>query len=164
MSIYTSFNLVYRDVRAGRFPNEASLRQAFVEALKHELKGSLCNEYIVEALLSPVLDEVLNGRKPDILFSNIVIEVEPPNGDIGVGRVQLHDYMERLFRKVEGEVDILGLVTNGIEAEFWFYSRDGLEKRSDGRMPIVAGQVLQTFCSSKISIVTPDDLIRIFGV
>lgn len=168
-SVYSSFSAVYKDVVAGKFPNEPSLMQAFVEALKCELLRSPCNKYIVEHMIFPVLNEFLReGGKapvfPDVLFSNVVIEVEPPGSNIDTGRAQLHSYMEALFRKIEGRAEVLGLVTNGAYAELWIYTRTGSAKVSDGDMPTVASQLLHVFCSSKIPVTTPGDLVRIFGV
>lgn len=165
MSIYRTFNDVYKDTRAGKFPNEPSLKQAFVEALKNELYRSPCNRHIIDQMISPVLDEVLSGKKPDIRFSNMIIEVEPPGGNIGVGRTQLLGYMNSLFKTVNGKVEVLGLVTNGVEAEFWILDKSGSTKMfSQGVMDAVATNALRVFCSSKIPVVTPEDLVRIFGV
>ena len=168
-SVYDSFNAVYKGALAGEFPNEPSLKQAFVEALKFELSRSPCNKYIVEHMIFPVLDKVLKGGGkapvfPDVCFSNVVIEVEAPGDDVGAGRVQLHSYMEALFKRVEGRAEVLGLVTNGVRAELWVYGSSGPAKVSDGDMPTVAAQLLHVFCSSKVPVTTPEDLVRIFGV
>lgn len=164
MSSYTSFDDVYSDALAGKFPNEASLKQAFVEALKNGLYRSPCNRHVIDQMIFPVLDGVLSGKKPDIRFSNMVIEVEPPGGSIDVGRMQLRDYMDRLFTMVNGKVKVLGLVTNGVEAELWILDNNGPRLRCRGDMPTVAAQALHIFCSDKIPVVTPEDLVRIFGV
>jgi len=164
LSSYTSFDDVYSDALAGKFPNEASLKQAFIEALKNELYRSPCNKHIIDQMIFPVLDEVLSGKKPDIRFSNMIIEVEPPGGSIDVGRMQLHDYMNRLFMMVNGKVKVLGLVTNGVEAELWILDNNELKPQNQGAMPTVAAQALHIFCSDKIPVVTPEDLVRIFGV
>jgi hypothetical protein len=94
----------------------------------------------------------------------MIIEVEPPGGAISIGRAQLLNYMDSLFKAVNGKVKTLGLVTNGVEAEFWILDKNGPIKKYQGVMPTVATQALHIFCSDKIPVVTPKDLIRIFGV
>jgi len=164
MSVYLSFAQVYRDTSLNIFPNEATLKQAFVEALKEELKRSPCNSYVVEHMLLPVLDETLKGKRPDIRVSNLVIEIEPPGAGLDIGRQQLHDYMNRLYMQVDGRVNVLGMVTDGINAELWVKSGNIVKILLSGDMPSVATQAIQLLCSNKIPVVTPEDLVRLFGV
>ena len=159
-----SFQEVHRDCIGGVFSNEAGLRQAFVEALKVELKSSQCHKYIVEHWFIPSLDETIKRGRPDIRISNLVIEVEPPNSGLGEGRKQLEQYMEELYEKVKGRVEVYGLVTDGSEAEMFRRDDRGPSLVQRGDMPLVARNLLNLFCSSKIPIVNPEDLVRLFGV
>lgn len=161
--VYTCFWDVYRDARAGVFSNEAELKQAFVEALKNEL-GSRCARYIVEAWLKPALEEAVREGRADIVVSNIVIEVEPPGKGLSRGLGQLERYMEGLYQRAGGAVEVLGLVTDGVEAVLLRYRGSGYDQLGSGEMPRVAGLLVERFCASKIPVIDARDLVRLFGV
>ncbi|MCE4611625.1 MAG: hypothetical protein F7C07_01865 [Desulfurococcales archaeon] len=162
--VYSSFETVYRDARAGAFLNEAELKQAFIEALKSEFGGSQCHKYIVKYWLFPALEETVRGRRPDIRISNIVVEVEPPGGDLGRGRLQLRQYMRDLYQVLGGRVEVYGLVTNGIDAELLEYDGSTYVTVESGDMPSVARDLIEIFCSRKIPVSDAKDLLRLFGV
>jgi hypothetical protein len=169
-SIHTSFSDVERATEAGRFKNESELRQAVVEALKNELSRSRCSRSIVRYVLTPLLDRAIERRKPDIRFGNVVIEVEPPKTDLAKGRDQLRQYIEdlaSLMGKSRAEDFVVhGVVTNGVDTEyykFYIYS-ERLDLVRAGRLSEVMRYVLDVFCSGKIPIVTPEDLVDMLGV
>lgn len=162
---FTSFRQVYNAAIAGTFSNEAELRQAFVEALKAELEQHCRHhQYIAENMLAPALDEALKRGRPDIRVSNLVIEVERPGAGLDIGRQQLTRYMSELYEKVRGKVKVYGLVTDGVSAEIWVLDSNGERQEKSGNLPDVASNLLSEFCSSKIPVTDPEDLIRLFGV
>ena len=163
--VYKSFDQVYQDLKEGVFSNEAELRQAFVEALKNEFSNSSCNKYIVEHWFVPVLDETVKRGRPEIMISNIVIEVEPPRARLKKGLEQLYQYMEELYQSVKGEIKIIyGLVTDGEEAELLEYDGSNYRKIQHDKMPTVIRNLINLFCSSKIPIIRADDILKLFGV
>ncbi|MEM1696780.1 MAG: hypothetical protein QXQ90_09345 [Desulfurococcaceae archaeon] len=164
---YTDFQQVELDTRKGVFRNESELRHAFVEALKKEFDNSVCNKYVVSVMLIPALDEALkSGRRPDIRVSNLVVEVEPPGADLSKGREQLFNYMKELHQQLQGKTVVYGLVTNGIEAEFYEYSGKDPKLLLEDSMANVARRALERFCTQegKIPVVDAKDLVRLFGV
>lgn len=162
-STYTSFREVERGTESDHFKGEPELRQGFVEALKKELERH-CSERVARFVLRPMLDRVVRERRrPDIRFSNVVIEVEAPKADLARGREQLRQYMEDLVSTVEGLI-VHGVVTNGIDAEYYTFDGERLELRARGRLSEVMAHVLSTFCAEKITVVTPEDLVDILGV
>jgi len=164
IKIYKNFNEVYRDTLSDVFTNESELRHAFIEALKNELASSRCNKYIVETWLSLALDETIKEKRPDIRFSNVVIEVEPPKADLRKGLEQLKQYMKELYLKTGGRIEILGLVTNGIEAMLLKYDGSEYIHLQQGDVVTIARNLIDLFCSSKIPVVDVEDLIKLFGV
>ncbi|MEM4030292.1 MAG: hypothetical protein QXO02_10365 [Thermofilaceae archaeon] len=163
---YVSFEQVWRSCRSGVFRNESELRQAFVEALKEELRRASCHRYIAENWLIPALEDALRSGRADIRVSNLVVEVEPPGAGLAVGVEQLKRYMNDVFREFLGLVDVFGLVTDGLSAEFYVLQTGGeFELKSRGDMPGVARGAVAAFCSQqKIPIVRVEDLVRLFGV
>lgn len=162
--LYRSFNQVYQDTLASFFSNEAELRQAFVEALKHELSTSRCHKYLVKHWFVPALDETIKRGRPDVRISNIVIEVEPPRAGLKEGLEQLKRYMRELYQDVEGRVKVYGLVTDGEKAELLDYNGSTYKSLQYGEMPALAHNLIDLFCSSKIPVVRVDDLLKLFGV
>ena len=163
-SFYTDFQQVQRDVKAGKFRNESELKQAFVEALKAVLRQA-CNRYIAENMLVPALDERIKSRRPDIWISNVIIEIEPPGSGLDAGLKQLKTYMQELYNKVRGAVDVYGLVTDGNDAEVWILNVNGEPRKMlSGSMPDMVDNLLRMFCSSKIPVTNPEELVRLFGV
>jgi hypothetical protein len=162
--IYMSFSDVERDVRLGSFTTEPELRQAFVEALKNEVVRYCRNEDLVKYVFTPLLDRVLKERRrADIRFSNVVIEVEKPGGDLSQGREQLYRYMKDLKSQVRGLM-IYGVVTNGFDAEYYALNDDNIVMKMRGGLSQVMNNLLTMICSQKISIISPEDLVEIFGV
>jgi hypothetical protein len=169
-SHYQSFVEVERDTLGRRFGNEAELRQAVVEALKNELSRSKCSKSIVKYILTPLLDRTIEKKRPDIRFGNVVIEVEPPKADLARGRDQLRQYIKglaSLIRESQAKDFVVhGVVTNGVDTEyykFYIYS-ERLDLVKAGRLSEVMRYVLDAFCSEKIPVVTPEDLVDILGV
>jgi len=173
--IYKNLDQVYDDVKQQFFSNEHSFRQAFVEAIKEE-SVKICREDIATNIIIPLLDAVIEGRKPDIIFANVVMELEkPPLQDSPISKEkiesQLKPYMKKLANRLF-EAVIWGLATNGWKAELWRLIKIPLdkeykiliEKETEGIMPEVVRQLLVKICTEKILIIVPDDLIRIFGV
>jgi hypothetical protein len=167
---YTSLEDVKRDTELGIFANESELRQTFIEALKSELRRC-CPPQLVDYALAVMIDRCIeqSRKKPDIrllAFSNLVIEVEPPKASLERGRNQLlNDYIPRLLQKLQSRgLTIHGIVTNGVEAEHWVFNENGPKREAEGEMPQVVRQVLYRFCSEKITILTPEDLVAILGV
>lgn len=159
-----SFLQVYNDVLADRFTNEAGLREAFIEALKNELLALKCDRCVADHVVSPAVDEVLREGRPDVRLFNLIVEVEAPGSGLSAGRSQLHRYMRELFDEAAGRIEVLGLVTDGAEAELWALGGGGFRREAEGDMPRVATLAIQVFCSQKIPVVTSRDLVRIFGV
>lgn len=161
---YTSFSQVEFSAMKRVFKNEPELRQAFVEALKEELARSICNKYLVEEWLIPAIDETIKRGRPDIQISNLVIEVEPPLSGLEKGREQLEMYMNELYEKTSGKVEVYGAVTDGKDAELWVKNSAGLNRISTGSMTSVMRNAIELFCSQKIPVVSVEDLVRLFGV
>ncbi|MDW8082672.1 MAG: hypothetical protein RMI56_02620 [Sulfolobales archaeon] len=163
-TLYSDFKQVSEDLH--RFKTESDLRQAFVEALKEELRRlKICDARIVSLWLAPALDKYLKSGKPDIILSNLIIEVKRPGEDIGVGRKQLFNYMKELFEKLGGKVKVYGLLTNGKKAELYEYDGVKPKERYSGGMPEVSRRALNEFCSQgRIPIVEAEDLIRLFSL
>lgn len=161
---YTSFSQVEFSAVKRVFKNESELKQAFVEALKEELARSICNKYLVEEWLIPAIDETIKRGRPDIQVSNLVIEVEPPLSGLEKGREQLEKYMNELYEKTGGKVEVYGAVTDGRDAELWVKSSVGLNRVSAGSMADVMSNAVRLFCSQKIPVVSVEDLVRLFGV
>ena len=169
-SHYQSFIDVEGDTRGRRFGNEAELRQAVVEALKNELSRSRCSKSIVKYILAPLLDRTIEKKRPDVRFGNVVIEVEPPKADLARGRDQLRQYIKvlaSLIRESQAKDFVVhGVVTNGIDTEyykFYIYS-ERLDLVKAGWLSEVMRYVLDVFCSEKIPVVTPEDLVDVLGV
>jgi hypothetical protein len=161
--VYTSFSEVEKDTDSGRFANEPELRHAFIEALKHEL-GRYCPKNLVEFALIPMLERpVGEGRRPDIRLGNLIIEVEPPKGDLSVGRTQLFRYMRDLAATAENLI-VKGVVTNGVETEYYELRKEPPELKMRGMLHEVMGFALTKFCSERIPMVTSRDLVDILGV
>ena len=174
-TIYTDLNRVYTDVTKGMFKNEHTFRQAFVEALKNEAR-SYCKPEVIENIIIPILDDVIRGRRPDVVFANVVMELEaPPNSDAPVTRRKVENQLKQYMKKLAEdllEASIWGLVTNGWRAELWELRKipidDEVELRykkiMEGPMPDVVRHLLRILCSNRITIVRPEDLVAIFGV
>jgi hypothetical protein len=160
--VYTSFSEVEKDTDSGRFANEPELRHAFTEALKHEL-GKYCPKNLVEFVLTPMLERRVKEGQPDIRIGNLIIEVEPPKRDLSVGRSQLYRYMRDLASTVENLV-VKGVVTNGVETEYYELRREPPELKMRGTLHEVMSFVLAKFCGERIPIVTSRDLVDILGV
>jgi len=160
---YVSFSEVERDTKLRKFSNEPELRQALVEALKEEV-NKYCKKDLVEYVFKPMLERVLGDKKrADIIFSNVVIEVEKPGGDLSQGREQLRTYMNDLKSRIK-ELVIHGVVTNGIDAEYYVLDDDNIVMRMRGGLSQVMNNLLTMICSQKISMISPEDLVEIFGV
>jgi hypothetical protein len=169
-SHFQSFIEVEGDTLGGRFGNEAELRQAVVEALKNELSRSRCSKSVVEYILAPLLDRTIKKKRPDIGFGNVVIEVGPPKADLAKGREQLQQYIKDLASLIREshakDFVVHGVVTNGVDTEyykFYIYS-EHLDLVKAGRLSGVMGYMLDVFCSEKIPVVTPEDLVDMLGV
>jgi hypothetical protein len=168
--VYASLDEVERDVKRGYFANEPELRQAFIEALKSELRV-YCSPELVNHALDVMIDRCIeqSRKKPDIrlfAFSNVVIEIEPPRADLDRGRKQLiDDYIPKLIQSLRTEsLTVHGIVTNGVEAEYWVFSNGQLKCEAEEEMAQVVRQVLSIFCKEKITVVTAEDLLAILGV
>jgi len=163
---YMSFSEVMRDTVSGRFKTEDELRQAFVEALKGELPRFCSNKDVVNYILIPMINRAIKERrKPDIRLSNMVIEVEPPGGDLSKGAMQLQQYMKDLASEMKDSAIVLyGVVTNGIDAEYYELRSTRFELKIRGKLREVMGYVLNKFCKEKIPVITPEDLVEILGV
>jgi Arc/MetJ-type ribon-helix-helix transcriptional regulator len=164
MSGYRSFDDVERSARAGRFANESELRQAFVEALKEELKLE-CDRELAYHYLVPVLDRRVKSGVPDIMVSNLVIEVERPGTGLDMGREQLHKYFKEL-RERDVEIVLHGLVLDGLDAEYWRTDDPSEEPKlvRGGSMSNVVREAIRVLCSEKIPVILPEDLEEILGV
>jgi poly-gamma-glutamate capsule biosynthesis protein CapA/YwtB (metallophosphatase superfamily) len=161
--IYMSFSEVERDTKLSKFSNEPELRQALVEALKEEV-GKYCKKDLAEYVFRPMLERVLRERRrADIIFSNVVIEVENPGGDLSRGREQLYTYMNDLKSRIK-ELVIHGVVTNGIDAEYYVLDDDHPRLIKTGSLSDVMSDLLTLFCSQKIPIITSEELLSIIGV
>jgi len=161
---YSSFGDVESDARSGLFANEPDLRQALVEALKNEI-NRYCgkNPVVVEHIFKPVLERVVEGRRrADIVFSNVVIEVKKPGG-LSQGRQQLYQYMADLRSRAEGLV-IHGVVTDGVDAEYYVLDDAGFKLVIRGGLSDVMSKLLTSFCAQKIPIVTPEELLSLVGI
>jgi hypothetical protein len=168
--IYKTFTDVEQSTRASYFSNEPELRQAFIEALKNELE-ILCENMkkgkFYDYGLIPFIDRTITETRPDIRLGNFIIEVEPPNSDLSKGRKQLLNYICELSEKLGSNVEIYGIVTNGAEAEHWYFkggSCNNIERKESGDMNTIMRHVLHEFCSKKMTITEPDQLVAIFGV
>jgi hypothetical protein len=168
--IYESFIEVEQSTSAGKFSNEAELQQAFIEALKVELKR-LCESMnkgkFYEYGLVPFINRTITATRPDIRLGNLIVEIEPPNSDLSNGRKQLRNYICELSKSLGGNVEIHGIVTNGVEAEYWYFregSCDDIIKKAYNKMSTIMSYVLHVFCSNKITITDPEQLTAIFGV
>ena len=160
---YVSFSEVERDTKLRKFSNEPELRQALVEALKEEV-NKYCKKDLVEYVFKPMLERVLGDKKrADIIFSNVVIEVEKPGGDLSQGREQLRTYMNDLKSRIK-ELVIHGVVTNGIDAEYYVLDDDHPRLIKTGSLSDVMSNLLTIFCSQKIPIITSEELLSIIGV
>jgi hypothetical protein len=160
---YVSFSEVERDTKLRKFSNEPELRQALVEALKEEA-GKYCKKDLAEYVFKPMLERVLREkRRADIIFSNVVIEVENPGGDLSQGRKQLYTYMNDLKSLIK-ELVIHGVVTNGIDAEYYVLDDDHPRLRKTGSLSDVMSNLLTIFCSQKIPVITSEELLSILGV
>jgi hypothetical protein len=160
--VYKSFSEVENDTLSGKFANESELRQALIEALKHEL-GKYCPKNLVEFVLIPMLERSVKEGRPDIRISNLIIEVESPKRDLSVGRSQLYRYMRDLASTAENLV-VKGVVTNGVETEYYELRREPPELKMRGMLHEVMSFVLTKFCSERIPMVTSRDLVDILGV
>ena len=161
---YSSFSDVENDARSGLFANEPDLRQALVEALKNEI-NRYCgkNPVVVDHIFKPMLERVVEGkRRADIMFSNVVIEVKKPEG-LSQGRQQLYQYMADL-RSRAGMLVIHGVVTDGVDAEYYVLDNTGFKLVIRGGLSDVMGGLLTSFCAQKIPIVTPEELLSIVGI
>ena len=161
---YSSFSDVENDARSGLFANEPDLRQALVEALKNEI-NRYCgkNPVVVDHIFKPMLERVVEGkRRADIMFSNVVIEVKKPGG-LSQGRQQLYQYMADLRSRANGLV-IHGVVTDGVDAEYYLLDDTGFKLVIRGGLSDVMGGLLTSFCAQKIPIVTPEELLSIVGI
>ena len=175
VQLYKNLDHVYEGVREGRFVNESTFRQAFVEALKNEI-SSTCSSEASKRVLRVILDNIIRGRKPDVAFANVVMELEvPPKEEKPVTGTKIRKQLIPYMKKVAEPhllVEVLGLATNGWKAELWRLRKiplDGetdehIDKLLEGTMPDVTRHLIRTLCSAKISILSPEDLITIFGV
>ena len=163
-SYYASFSEVEKDVKVAQLKTEAELRQAIVEALKSELNKRCPSQHLVEFALRPMIDRsVKERRKPDVGFSNVVIEVEFPRGGLSKGRAQLEQYMRDLASKAK-DVVVHGVVTDGVDAEYYELRGEHLEVKTHGKLSEVMAYLLDNFFAQKIPVVAPEDLVDILGV
>lgn len=172
---YVSLDDVLAGVKRGVFANESTFRQAFVEALKNEARR-YCTEVVYERVLRVILDKIVRGRMPDVVFANVVMELEaPPSNDKPVSRRKVEEQLKKYMEKMAEphlSVTVWGLATNGWRAELWVLKKIPLngdvemriELVIDGPMPDVTRHLLRIICSEKIQIVSPKDLVVIFGV
>jgi hypothetical protein len=170
-SVYTSLMDIERDTVNGKFKTEAELRQAFIEALKSEFPKHGCRQDVVKFALSLLLERSMKDRKrPDIRFSNVIIEVEPPKAGLAKGRDQLLQYMKALIMQLREsgvrEFEIYGIVTDGIDAEFYklhIYSNSPTLIKA-GKLSETMMYFLRVFCAEKIPIISSEELVEILGV
>jgi len=157
-------------VRSGRINHHDELVHELIDALKCEIRGTglgpCANSHVRDYVLWPVIDvneRLLKGR-PDIRFSNVVIEVEAPGRGISPAKQnQLFSYMQQLAQVAPGS-PIFGVVTDGAVAEWWELDKGQLMRKMSGSVSDVMRAVLYAFCSQKIRVVTPEELIEAFGV
>lgn len=166
MSSYVSFSDVEKAVGSGRVGSHDELVAAVVSALEHELP-KYCKRNLVQYALRPMMGRHLRSRRrPDIRLGNMVIEVEAPRSDLEAGRSQLHQYMRDLASTAPWLDVIHGVVTNGIETEYYVLERGSTPqlKKEDNSLSEVMATVLVKFCADKVPVVAPEDLVEVLGV
>jgi hypothetical protein len=165
MSSCTSFNDVESAVKSGRVVSHGELMYAVASALKCELLRR-CKKSVVEYALQPMIERHLRARKrPDIRLGNLVIEVEAPGGGLDAGRSQLRQYMRELASMAPWLDAVYGVVTNGVDAEYYVLGRGGdPESKTRGNLGEVAAAALANFCAGKVPVVSPEDLVEVLGV
>jgi len=157
-------------VKSGRLDHHDQLVHELLDALKCEIQSigldQCMNSHVKSYILWPIIDinKRLRRGRPDIRFSNVVIEVEAPRRGVGPAkRNQLFGYMQQLAQLAPGS-PIFGVVTDGAVAEWWELGGDQPTCRMSGDMSDVMRAMLHAFCSREIRVVTPDDLIEVFGI
>jgi esterase/lipase len=59
---------------------------------------------------------------------------------------------------------IHGVVTDGVDAEYYVLDNTGFKLVIRGGLSDVMGGLLTSFCAQKIPIVTPEELLSIVGI
>jgi hypothetical protein len=138
---------------------------AVANALECELLQR-CKKSVVEYALQPMIERHLRARKrPDVRLGNLVIEVEAPGDSLDAGRAQLCQYMRELASMAPWLDAVHGIVTNGVDAEYYVLGRRGNpEPKTRGSLSEVAAVALANFCADKVPVVRPEDLVEALGV
>jgi hypothetical protein len=151
---------------SGRVRSHDELVHAIASALERELLQQRCKRGVVEHALLPMIGRHLRARRrPDIRLGNLVIEIEAPGSRLDDGRAQLHQYMRDLASMAPWLNIVYGVVTNGMEAEYYVLERGGApEPKTRGSLGEVMAAALAKFCAGKVPVVRPEDLVEVLGV
>ena len=159
---------VYRKVRRKAYPNEATFRQSYIEALRHEIQK---NHKSLVRIVNPILEYAIKTRRADLKFLNVIFEFEaPPSYDAPISsseKQELLDKMQKLFDSISGEERIYGFVTNGWKAEIY-----GCEPGRRSIIPLYGGDIVTATRhllnmldqNRMIPLINPQDFIALFGV
>jgi len=161
----TDFTMVYKRITTSSYPNEASFRQDFIEALKNELSFSCRRK---ASLINVILEYKINKRKrADTKICNIIFEFERPSptktGISTAKRQQLFSYLSDMHKKYP-QTAFYGVITNGWYMEI--YKETSQVPLYSGRFLDGAKYLVMLICINiqKFSIIEPDDFIAIYGV
>lgn len=157
---------VYDKVLRGNYPNEASFRQEFLEAIKNEVMqrhGKKARGQILTA----TLEYLIGKRRADVRIGNVLFELEaPPRNEKNISqreREELEDKMKQLAMKTG--IKLYGVVTNGWFIELYEYDEGSIRQLRMEKFLRGAEFLIDFLCTrlSKIEVIDASDFISIFG-
>lgn len=154
---------MYAKASSGRYRTEATFRQEFIEALKHEIARQCPQK---ASLVNPVLEYKVGLKKrADTRVFNIFFEFEvPPAKQSNVTpakQKQLLDYLATIASASPGK-PLFGMVTNGWSADIFTFP--GKMPSQSGDLVTVSNALVSILCQMQsFGVVEPEDFIAIFG-
>ncbi len=146
-------------IRAATKTEKNELIYAVADVLLFEF-AQHCKKNIVEYVLKPMIKKHLGTR---FRLGNLIVEIKTTNGDLNAN--ELHQHMHELASTAPWLDVVYGIVTNGVEAEYYVLKREGApELKVRGSLSEVAAAAAADLCAGKIPIASPEDIAVIFGV
>lgn len=124
-----------------------------------------CRQSVAQYVLRPMIESHLRAGRPYIRLGNLVV-VATPKECLDARRTPLFQYMHEVASAALWLDEVYGvIVTDDAHAEYYTLQRGGdPELKAEGDLGEVVAAALATLCAGKMSVVSPEDVVVIFGV
>jgi hypothetical protein len=123
-----------------------------------------CKKNIVEYVLKPMIKKRLGAQ---FRLGNLIVIVETKTTKGVLNADELRRHMRELASAAPWLDVVYGIVTNGIEAEYYVLKRGSTEDpelKTRGGLSEVASVATADFCAGKIPVAGPEDIADIFRI